>query len=108
LNSLEQQQGIQRAVAIETYLNPPTEAVVDTDEDVIDEIVAQFEPQDDHESDEDLEVIPKITTAQVLFHMEQLDLHMDQQEEPQQHQRKVKRMLNSYRLGLQRHQQESL
>lgn len=85
MTGLQRQERIQQAMSVHTLLNPEIEVIQDQldDVDLTEQIAQQFDPQPDYESDEEEEVIPKITTLQALHAVELLQLYEEQQQDGQ-------------------------
>lgn len=85
MTGLQRQERIQQAMSVHTLLNLEIEVIQDQldDVDLTEQIAQQFDPQPDYESDEEEEVIPKITTLQALHAVELLQLYEEQQQDGQ-------------------------
>lgn len=68
-------------MAIETFLNPIEEAVKDTDEELEQAIIDELAVQPNHESDEEIEVIPPIPVFNALQSLQVLHHFVEQQEQ---------------------------
>jgi len=69
-------------MSIDMFLNPHDEVVADDNGEAIEaQIAAQFETQPDHESDEELEVIQRVSIREALAALEALRLYEEQQED---------------------------
>lgn len=72
---------IQDLMDIDTFLNPAEEAVQDTPEDIESQILAQYGPELDDDSEEELEILPQISLDQALEALRTLRLYEEQQAE---------------------------
>lgn len=79
VQQLQLNRRITNPMAIENFLNPEEEVVKDTDEDIIQSIIEEFTPQPDHESDEEVEVIPKVSFTTALHCLTTLRVYEEQQ-----------------------------
>jgi hypothetical protein len=83
INQLQQQQRIQSAMSIESFLNPAEEAIqsLEMSDNIEEEIAAQFEPQEDHEPEEELEELPHVRIQEAIEALRVLQLYEEQQAE---------------------------
>ena len=72
---------IQDLIDIDTFLNPAEEAIQDTHEDIKSQILAQYGPELDDDSEEELEILPQISLDQALEALRTLCLYEEQQAE---------------------------
>ncbi|KAF4227133.1 hypothetical protein CNMCM8980_007764 [Aspergillus fumigatiaffinis] len=72
---------IQDLMDIDTFLNPAEEAIQDTPEDIESQILAQYGPELDDDSEEELEILPQISLNQALEALRTLRLYEEQQAE---------------------------
>ena len=69
---------------IQNFLSPAEETVQDSLEQIEEQILAQFQPEVEQETDEDIEQLPKITAEEALEALTRLRLHEEQAEEGNQ------------------------
>ncbi|ODQ69189.1 hypothetical protein LIPSTDRAFT_76436 [Lipomyces starkeyi NRRL Y-11557] len=88
---------------INNFLNPADETVQDDLEHIDEQILAQFGPEIEEESDEEIEVLPKISVGEAIEALYKLRLHEEQQHEGNQafikDLLKHERILNARKLG---------
>jgi len=77
---MEQQGQIRDRMALTNFLNPPIEVIDDSDQEIVDSIIARFEPERLAEDDEEVEYIPHIKLTEALQALETLKLYEEQQE----------------------------
>lgn len=65
---------------IRTFLNP-AESVQDTMEDVDSQVLAQYMPEIEEDSDEEIEVLPKVSAEEAIAAIQKLRLYEEQQME---------------------------
>ena len=66
---------------INIFLNPVKEAIQDTSNDINSQILAQYGPELDNNSEGELEVLPQILLNKALEALRKLHLYKEQQEE---------------------------
>ena len=66
---------------INTFLNPVEEAIQDTPDDINSQILAQYGPELDDDSEGELKVLPQISLDEALEALRKLRLYKEQQEE---------------------------
>lgn len=81
LEQLRLKSRINDLMDIDQFLNPIDEVVEDSIEQLDDQILAQFGPEIEAESDEEIEVLPRITISEALEALKRLRLYEEQQEE---------------------------
>ena len=106
--TLQRQDRIQQAMSVNSLLNPEEETVQDqsNNTDLTEQIAQRFDPQPDHESDEEEEVIARIPTSQALHAVQLLQVYEEQQEDCVLH--KILVQLEEYEAVMKRRQQQSL
>lgn len=74
---------IQDQMDIKTFLNPAEETVQDTSSDIDSQILAQYGPELDHDSDSEseLEVLPQVPLDEAVDALKKLRLYEEQQQE---------------------------
>lgn len=77
---VQQQQRLQQIMSIESFLNPIEEAVVDSSEELTEQIASHYDPPELDDSDEELEVLPKVHHQQAIEAIRLLRLFEEQQE----------------------------
>ena len=79
----QQQQRIQNAMSIEAFLNPLEKAIqgLENTSNIEEEIAAQFDVQEDHEAEEELEELPRVPIQEALKALRVLQLYEEQQTE---------------------------
>ena len=83
ITQLEQQHRISAAMPIETYLNRQEEIIQDCEEDIVEAIARQFDPEEPSDDDQEEEVIPKGSATTALEALNILRLYEMQQEDCQ-------------------------
>lgn len=81
LQNLHSQSRIQTMMDIHSIINPPEEAVEDSEEASFEAIAQQFEPQAEEAADDDDEVVeqlPKVTPLEAVQLLRRLRLHEEQ------------------------------
>ena len=78
LQRLEEARFIQEAMDINNFLNPAEESVQDDIDQVEQQIIAQFEPNDQESEEEELEITPLITVQEALEGLQKLRLFQEQ------------------------------
>ena len=81
IHRLIQQERIQQAMSIENFLNPAEEVVIDSLDDLTEQIAIQYDPSSDKESDEEEEILPRIPIQQAFAAIQSLKLFEEQQED---------------------------
>ncbi len=81
LDQLQEQQVIKEAMDIESFLFPAEESLHDNSDHIDREILAAFAPAVEQESDEEIEVLTKVTADQALRALQVLRLHEEQAED---------------------------
>lgn len=81
INELQRQNRIASAINIQSFLNSIEEQVKESNDELDQSIIAQFGPQREYESDEELEVIPRIPSKVAIQLLEQLQLYEEQQDD---------------------------
>jgi hypothetical protein len=66
---------------IDTFLNPAEEAVQDTPDDIDSQVLAQYGPELDDDSEGELEILPQIPLEEALEALRTLRLYEEQQAE---------------------------
>ena len=97
ITRLSEQKRITTAMAINNFLNPTEEAVTDTPEDLTELISKQYDTVDDKESDEEIEILPKVTVQQALTAIKTIRLFEEQKEDGKA---TMIRMLDTYEAQL--------
>ena len=77
---LQRQGQIREPMSIQTFLNPVAEEVYGQEEDVVEAISARHGEERVAESDEEIEVIPKVSIQEALSALQTLKLYEEQQE----------------------------
>ena len=73
---------IQDLMDIKTFLNPADEVVQDSPNEVDNQILAQYAPAEEKDdSDEELEILPKVSLDEAIRAIQQLHLYEEQQAE---------------------------
>jgi hypothetical protein len=72
---------IQDLMDIDTFLNPAEEAVQDTPDDIDSQVLAQYGPELDDDSEGELEILPQIPLEEALEALRTLRLYEEQQAE---------------------------
>lgn len=80
---LEQQCYIRSTMDITSFLNPEEETIQDSSDDITERIAAEFDPPIDAESDEEEEILPRVTYQDALDSLQKLRLFEEQQEDGQ-------------------------
>lgn len=95
-------------MSIEAFLNPAEEAIqsLENTSNIEEEIAAQFDVQEDHEAEEELEELPCVPIQEALKALRVLQLYEEQQTEGVS--RPVLDQLNQHELVLQERRQRSL
>lgn len=79
ITSLLSQDRIKSAMAIETFLNPIEERVIDTDDDMLEAVAEAYSTEERlFESDEDEDPTPIVRAQDVLYGLRMLRLHEEQ------------------------------
>lgn len=65
---------------IESYLNPIEDDIIDSNEGLTEQIVSHFDPLDADNSDEEVEILPKVAIHQATEALSWLRLFEEQQE----------------------------
>lgn len=66
---------------INTFLNPADEDIEDTPDEIDGQILAQYAPEAEDSSEEELEVLPKISQDEAIAAIQKLCLYEEQQAE---------------------------
>ncbi len=82
IQSMRDSGQISEAMAIKNFINPSEEDVRDTDEDLIDQIVAEFGPEPPEDSEEKITEIPSVKLSEALQGLAKLKLYEEQQAGP--------------------------
>lgn len=99
IRELQRQQRIQEIMSIESFLNPEEEIIADhNDANLDEEIACQFDLLADEQTDEEIDIRPRITTIQALEWLQGLQEYEEQQEDGQS---TFVRQLNSHKPLLQ-------
>lgn len=69
----------QELMDIKTFLNPVEETVQNSLEDIDSQILAQYMPETEEDSEEELEVLPKISAEEAITAIQKVRLHEEQQ-----------------------------
>lgn len=80
MDRLQQTHYIRSMMDIQTFLNPEEEAVRDTESEIDERILAQFEPEVEAESDEEVEEEPQISVNEALEAVTKLQKYEEQSE----------------------------
>lgn len=83
LKSLQQADLINRTMRIEHLLNPIEEEVTNIDGDITEDIITQYQAQEDADNDDEVEELVHYTPFQALHHLQALILSEEQSKEPQ-------------------------
>jgi hypothetical protein len=81
IHQLKYHSYIREAMDIQNFLNPVEEVIQDSPEQLEEHILAQFEPEVEQESDEEIEQLPRVTADEALEALAKLQLHEEQSEE---------------------------
>ena len=66
---------------IRTFLNPVEEVVQDTPENIESQVLAQYMPEIEEDSEEELEILPKVSIEEAIAAIQKLRLYEEQQVE---------------------------
>lgn len=69
---------IQDLVDICTFMNPAEDSVQDTMEDVDGRVLAQYMPEIEEDSDEEIEILPKVSAEEAITAIQKLRLYEEQ------------------------------
>lgn len=72
---------IQDLMDIRAFLNPKEESVQDSLDDVDNQILAQYMPEIEEDSDEEIEILPKVSAEEAFAAIQKLRLYEEQQME---------------------------
>ena len=70
---------VQELMDIKTFLNPKEEAVQDTPDDIESQVLAQYMPEIKKDSEEELEILPKVSIEEAIASIQKLHLYKEQQ-----------------------------
>lgn len=66
---------------IRTFLNPVEEVVQDSPENIESQVLAQYMPEIEEDSEEELEILPKVSIEEAIAAIQKLRLYEEQQVE---------------------------
>ena len=72
---------VQELMDIKAFLNPKEEAVQDTPDDIESQVLAQYMPEIKKDSEEELEILPKMSIEEAIASIQKLHLYKEQQVE---------------------------
>ena len=70
---------MQELMDIKTFLNPTEEVVEDTPHDIESQVLAQYMPEVEEDSEEELDILPKVSIEEAIAAIQRLRLHEEQQ-----------------------------
>ena len=70
---------IQELMDIKTFLNPIEEAVEDTPFDIESQVLTQYMPEAEEDSEEELDILPKVSIEEAIAIIQRLCLYEEQQ-----------------------------
>ena len=69
---------VQELMDIKAFLNPKEEAVQDTPDDIESQVLAQYMPEIEEDSEEELEILPKVSIEEAIASIQKLHLYEEQ------------------------------
>ena len=69
---------VQELMDIKAFLNPKEEAVQDTPDDIESQVLAQYMPEIKEDSEEELEILPKVSIEEAIASIQKLHLYEEQ------------------------------
>ena len=100
LEVLEDSGRFKEAMNLQNFLNPESEIVDDTGEEIVDQIVARFGKEIDIETDEEIEVRPKVSLVEQIKALDTVIEGMEQSSEASSTDLKMLRDFRRYRQTL--------
>ena len=79
LSQLQISLPIQELMDIKTFLNPTEEVVEDTPHDIESQVLAQYMPEVEEDSEEELDILPKVSIEEAIAAIQRLRLYEEQQ-----------------------------
>ena len=70
---------VQELMDIKTFLNPIEETVQDTPDDIENQVLAQYMPEVEEDSEEELDILPKVSIEEAIAAIQKLRLYEEQQ-----------------------------
>ena len=70
---------VQELMDIKTFLNPIEETVQDTPDDIKNQVLAQYMPEVEEDSEEELDILPKVSIEEAIAAIQKLCLYEEQQ-----------------------------
>ena len=72
---------VQELMDIKAFLNPKEEAIQNTPDDIESQVLAQYMPEIKKDSEEELEILPKMSIEEAIASIQKLHLYEEQQTE---------------------------